>query len=116
MIDPITADELRAAVCEQMLGVWRQRIDDEAWLRPRAYQAFSVLTFCRALYVLRFGTPVSKPRAAAWAETEYPNWAARIEQALAWRADHNDGDPSDTIAFMREAFAEVRKACEDCGL
>jgi hypothetical protein len=97
-----------------MLGVWRTRIDDEGWLRPKAYQAFSVLTFCRALYALHFGTVASKPQAAAWAETVYPGWKPTIEQALAWRADHEDGDSAETIAFMREALAEVRRQCEEC--
>jgi hypothetical protein len=114
LIDSVSPDELRAAACEQMLGVWRTRIDDEGWLRPKAYQAFSVLTFCRALYALHFGTVASKPQAAAWAETVYPGWKPTIEQALAWRADHEDGDSAETIAFMREALAEVRRQCEEC--
>jgi Aminoglycoside adenylyltransferase, C-terminal domain len=88
-------------------------VDDEAWLRPRAYQAFTVLTFCRALYVLHFGAVTSKPQAAAWAETAYPRWKPQIEQSQAWRADHTDGDPRETISFMREALDEVRRQCSE---
>src|SRR5262245_21711316 len=60
LIDPVSPEELRAAICEQILGVWRTRADDEDWLRPKAYQAFSVLTLCRALYALQHGSLVSK--------------------------------------------------------
>ncbi len=114
LTDPVSSAELRSAVCEQMLGFWQERVEHEAWLRPRAYQAFTVLTFCRALYVLHFGTVASKPQAAAWAETAYPRWKPQIGHALAWRADHTDADPGETIAFMREALDEVRRQCPEC--
>jgi hypothetical protein len=115
LIDPVSSADLRAAVCAQMLGSWRDRLEDEAWLRPRAYQAFAILTFCRALYTLQHGDVVSKPRAAAWARETYPEWAPMIEQALAWRSDHEGGDPTATIAFLRQAFDQVRQVCWECG-
>lgn len=114
LTDPVSPTELRAAVCEQILGVWRERVDDEAWLRPKAYQAFTILTFCRALYALRFGEVPSKPRAAVWAEMAYPHWKPIIEHALACRADHSDGDATETIVFMREALDEAQRQCSDC--
>jgi hypothetical protein len=52
LIDPITPDDLRAAVLTSMLDDWASRLEPEAdlaWLRPRNYQAFAVLTMCRDL-------------------------------------------------------------------
>ena len=57
-------------------------------LRMREYQAFTILTMCRALYTLDRGEIVSKPVAAAWArETLPPSWPDLIATALRWRHD-----------------------------
>jgi hypothetical protein len=97
LIDPIGPDELREAVLASMLGDWAGRAagGDVAWLRPRNYQAFAVLTMCRDLYVLDRGVLVSKPAAAAWARSRLgPPWAALVERALGWRADERVDDDS----------------------
>jgi hypothetical protein len=97
LIDPIGPDELREAVLASMLGDWAERAasGDVAWLRPRNYQAFAVLTMCRDLYVLDRGVLVSKPAAAAWARSRLgPPWAALVERALGWRADERVDDDS----------------------
>ena len=97
LIDPIGPDELRAAVLASMLGDWAERAGggEVAWLRPRNYQAFAVLTMCRDLYVLERGVLTSKPAAAAWARARLgPPWAALVERALGWRADERVDDDS----------------------
>ena len=113
LIDPIGADELRAAVLASMLGDWAERAGgrDVAWLRPRNYQAFAVLTMCRDLYVLERGVLVSKPVAAAWARSWLgPPWAALVERALGWRADERTGDDSlaRTLGFVGHAVELAR--------
>jgi hypothetical protein len=40
------------------------RIPDDA---PPGWQAYAILTTCRALYAIRFGERASKRAAAAWA-------------------------------------------------
>jgi hypothetical protein len=103
LIDPIGPDELRAAVRASLAGVWDLEGRDVAWLRPRNYQAFAVLSMCRDLYVLEHGTPVSKPAAAAWASRRLgPPWPAMIERALAWRSDQrvDDRHLPETLAFV----------------
>jgi Domain of unknown function (DUF4111) len=93
LIDPIGPDELRAAVQASLLGYWTERTRDAAWLRPRHYQAFAVLTMCRDLYVLEHGVLGSKPVAAAWAARRLgPPWDAQVERALGWRADERADD------------------------
>jgi hypothetical protein len=113
LIDPIGPDELRAAVLASMLGDWAERAGggDVAWLRPRNYQAFAVLTMCRDLYALERGVLVSKPVAAGWARARLgPPWAALVERALAWRADERVDDPAlaGTLGFVGHAVELAR--------
>jgi hypothetical protein len=55
-------------------------------LQDRKNQACAILTMCRALYTCRCdGEQVSKKRAALWAQSELPEWAGLVANALAWR-------------------------------
>lgn len=110
LIDPISPQELREAVREQLRIRWQSSLlADTEWLRPRNYQAFAVLTFCRALYTLHDGTISSKPQAAAWAQTHYPQWRPIIERSLAWRSQVEKDDLTETLAFLQEALTEALK-------
>jgi hypothetical protein len=113
LIDPIGADELRAAVVASMVGYWTERARDPAWLRPRCYQAFAVLTMCRDLYCLEHGELVSKPVAAAWAGASLePPWPAMVGRALAWRSDQRPDHQHlpETLRFVANAVQLARKA------
>lgn len=83
-IDPISADDLRHDV-RAIAREWLTRLHaDPGPLRHRGYQAYTVLTLCRMLYTLEFGTIVSKPAAARWAQQALgPRWAPLIARALA---------------------------------
>jgi len=86
---------------------------DTGWLRPRNYQAFAVLTMCRALHVLEEGAVVPKPEAAAWAMGHLsPPWPAQVERALAWRADErvDDRHLPETLRFVAHAVDLARSA------
>lgn len=92
LIDPVQPDDLREAVRGILREWWAPMLADPAFLRRREYQAFAVLSMCRALYTLRYGTLVSKPAAARWAWAAIDaGWVALIERSLAWQAD-DDGD------------------------
>jgi hypothetical protein len=85
LIDPIQADDLRRAEQATLREWWQPQLEDPSRLRSRRYQAYAVLTMCRALYMLEHGTVVTKAVAAQWAqETLGERWAALIERALAW--------------------------------
>ena len=85
LIDAIPPDDLRHALRAMLREWWRPQLDDHTLLRSRKYQAYAVLTMCRALYTLEHGTIVTKTTAAQWAqETLGERWAALIERALAW--------------------------------
>jgi len=116
LIDPIGPGELRAAVRASMLDDWAERVAegaDVAWLRPRGYQAFAILTMGRNLYVLEHGVLVSKPAAAAWAARRLgPPWLRQVERAMAWRADERVDDQRlpETLALVAAAVDLARAA------
>jgi hypothetical protein len=91
LIDPVYGEEIRAAVLGILHEWWFPMLDDPAWLRENGghYQAFAVVTMCRVLHALEHGSIVSKPAAAAWAQTRFGDrWNALIEKALAARFAH----------------------------
>ena len=117
LIDPVSPQQLRDAVCQQMSDVWRRRIDDsyDHWPRPRLYPAFAVLTLCRALYTLQHGAYCSKPAAATWASEQYRTWQPIIAWALTHRADHEDttsAEFSAALTMLREALTEAQSQCD----
>jgi hypothetical protein len=113
LIDPIGPAQLRAAARANLLDFWAGQLDgpDPAWLRPRNYQAFAVLSLCRALYTVEHGEVVSKPAAAAWASRRFdPPWPELVARALAWRADPHPDDAglADTLRLVADAAARAR--------
>ncbi|MEZ4669269.1 MAG: DUF4111 domain-containing protein [Anaerolineae bacterium] len=55
------------------------------------YQAYAVLTLCRALYTTRNREQVSKKRAAEWAMEQLPEQAGLIQRAMVGRTEpHNN--------------------------
>ena len=112
LIDPVSSDDLTAAVRQALDDFWRMPRDgpEPEWLRTRAYQAFAILTMCRALYTLAHGTVASKPTAAAWAQqTLPPPCPALIAKALVWRHDTRPDDMTAMLAFIRYTIEEAEK-------
>jgi predicted nucleotidyltransferase len=106
LIDPVSPDDVRAAVRDALNGFWRMQLTEPEErlhrLHLREYQAFAILTMCRALYTLDHGDVVSKPVAAAWAqETFPPPWPTLIAKALRWRHDTRPDDMTEMLAFVR---------------
>lgn len=117
LIDPVSPDDLRAAVRDALDGFWRVQLTEPEGRLPRLhmreYQAFAILTMCRALYTLDHGEVVSKPGAARWArETLPPPWPDLIAKALRWRHDTRADDLTETLAFIRYT---IERAAEMAG-
>jgi predicted nucleotidyltransferase len=100
IIKPIPKEEFVHAAVEH-IKKWRAWITDTRHSRP--YQSYAILTACRALYVYKNGEQVSKKRAAAWAETELPEWASLIASALKWRDEARTGKEVDHEATFPQA-------------
>ena len=68
LIAPISPDEIRQAIIE-VLPLWvKPIVEDPTQIKSRGYQSFIVLSLCRMLYTLQYGTIVSKRVAALWGQ------------------------------------------------
>ncbi len=113
LIDPVTPDELRAAAIDTVLDFWAAQVQgpEPEWLRPRAYQAFAILTMCRARYTIERGKVASKPVAASWACTALgQRWSPLIERALTWRHDARPDDMTEMVRFIQYTVERCRQA------
>lgn len=100
LIDPVAPEELRGAVRGFLREWWGPMLENPMRLQSSEYQAYAVLTMCRALQTLEQGAILSKPAAAHWAQQKFGEpWATVISEALAWR----NGDAFahfDTVAAL----------------
>lgn len=108
LIDPVTPDEIRRSVQSILNEWWWPMLDNPAWIRSVEYQAFAVLTMCRALHALQFGTIASKPAAARWAQATFdPHWSPLIEWAVRWKHGDTEDKLAEVVAFMHYAHERV---------
>lgn len=106
LIDPVPPAEIRQGVRGILQEWWAPMLEDPAFLERREYQAFSVLTMCRALYTLAHGTVTSKPVSTRWARQDLgEKWAPIIDQALAWPQEPQPDILPQTLALIRHTVA-----------
>jgi predicted nucleotidyltransferase len=106
LIDPVSPDDMRQAIID-VLPLWVNPILEEpAQIKSRGYQSFVVLSLCRMLYTLQYGTIVSKRVAAQWGQdTLGKQWKSLIEDA--WLGRQNPGlearpaDINETMDLIR---------------
>lgn len=107
LIAPITRAEFAECVRDYAAELG-DRIRD---VPDRKYQAYAILTMCRALHLHRTGEQASKRQAALWAQEELPQWSVLIQSALAWReawreqhADHavTQAETIRFVSFVRD--------------
>lgn len=104
LIDPIAPDDLRSATAQLLQGWWRSLLQDPVRLSDSEYQAYAILTMCRALYTLETGAIATKPQAARWAQGRIgARWGGLIAEALAWR----HGVKLDRLSEVREFIRET---------
>ncbi|MDP9312773.1 MAG: DUF4111 domain-containing protein [Chloroflexota bacterium] len=113
LIDPITPTDLRQAMVS-MLPAWTAALlNDPGHMRPRGYHSYLILSLCRVLYTLHFGTVASKPEAAQWARASLEErWGTLIDRA--WegryaRGDASDQDIRETIEFIRYTLEQSQR-------
>ena len=115
LIDPISPGDLRGAQRAMLQEWWEPQLQDHTRLRSREYQAYAVLTMCRALYTLEHGTIVTKPVAARWAQdTLNRRWAACIERALAWPRGPQPDELSQTLDLIRYTLERAHSSAHPC--
>lgn len=112
LIDPVTKAEFKQAV-EELTIEWERWITNLEVMRPRKYQAYSILTMCRILYAFRNGYVISKIEAADWAKIELPEWSNLIDEAVSWRKDwrnenvDHDSTLPETLRFIRLVIKQI---------
>jgi hypothetical protein len=123
LIDFVSADEIRGAVLAVLQEWWFPMLDDPAWLRDHdsGYHAFAVITMCRVLHALEYGTIVSKPKAVQWARTRLPDpWRQLIDKAVAASLHEKQADflveTLDFIRFTKEQTIKFEKQTNETGM
>ena len=101
LIDPVSPAELQQAVRGTLREWWSPPFAEPERFKSREYQAYAVLTMCRALYTLQYGAVVSKPIAARWALASLDKqWSPLIARALAWPREPQPDYLDETVRFI----------------
>ena len=85
LIDPVSASDMQQAAYGILDNWWRPQLVNHSNLVEDEYQAYAVLTMCRAFYTIQMVDVVPKAEAANWFCTEYPEWKGLVEKAFDWR-------------------------------
>ncbi len=102
LIDAIQPDDIRQAILGFLNEWWLPMLKQPSRLSSMEYQAYAILTMCRALYTLETGTIISKPAAARWAqETLGEQWSTLIHWALRWQTKSPSDSMNKTLDFIR---------------
>jgi Domain of unknown function (DUF4111) len=113
LIDPVSPDDLRQAMRAVLRDWAAPMLNDPAQKRHRGYQSYVVLSLCRILYTLQYGTVVGKPVAARWAQEALgQRWTPLIKRA--WVGRHNPRLKAE-VEDVRETLELIRYALERGG-
>ncbi len=113
LIDPVSPQEIRQAVLGILAEWWAPMLQDAAFLTRVEYQAFAVLTMCRALHTLEHAEIGTKTQAARWAlKSLAPRWQGLIRAALAWPEGDQRDRLEETLDFIRYTLERSRRAHE----
>jgi predicted nucleotidyltransferase len=117
LIDVVSPDDIRGAVLGVLREWWFPMLADPSWLREHGnkYQAFAIITMCRVLHALEYGTVTSKPKAVRWALEKLSDpWAPLIDQAVAASEQRSEDDFLEEtlrlIRFVREKTTQFEKS------
>lgn len=109
IVPPITTGELRAAQIGTLRASWLPQLEFPGRLLDRAYQAYAVLSMCRALCLLALGTVVTKPEAAAWAMRGpyLEHWRPLVRSAVAYPGGRQPDQRAATLDFIGFTLEEA---------
>ena len=107
VIDPISLDEFIAAVRNHAVQ-WGDYVTSTREHPPG--RSYAILTLCRALYTSELHEQPSKKKAAQWAATQLPQWAALIDQAWVARTLPDPIYPpyEDTVQFVHTVRDRIK--------
>jgi len=112
IIDPVSPGDLRQVMLVILKGWAAQILENPSEIRQRGGQTYTVLSICRILYTLQYGSVVSKHLATRWAQENLCNrWEPLIERT--WEGRHNPGvdaspeEVNETLGFIRYALEYI---------
>jgi len=109
LIDPVAPIEIQKAISGYLCEWWKPLLDHPARLDSSKYQAYAILSMCRALYTLEYDTIASKQVSARWTQENFGRrWSGLIAEALAWRPDVVLDRKNETIDFIRFTIEEYQ--------
>ena len=101
---------LKSGCAGELHEWWSPMLHDPDRLHSSEYRAYAILTMCRMLHTLQYGTVVSKPVAARWAqEILGKQWEALIKKALAWQHQAKFNNMNETLDFIRYTLERSRQ-------
>jgi hypothetical protein len=109
LIDPVKPNDLRKAVINELREWWQPMLDDLSFLLRDDYQAFAILTMCRALYTLEKVEIASKKTSATWAQSKFKQKSQLIEKAMAWKEGVNMDSIGATMDFIRFTIEKSKR-------
>ena len=109
VVAPVTNGEPRDAVIGNLRDWWRPQLEYPGQFLKRTYQAYAVLTMCRALCMLATGELVTKPDAASWAmRGPYLDvWHPLIQSAVGYPGGLQPDQRLPTLDFIRFTLEEA---------
>jgi predicted nucleotidyltransferase len=108
LIAPISTGEIRQSIVTGLIEDWTPKLDEREWLIPLGHQPFIVVTCCRALYTLKYGTVKSKPVSARWAlQALDKQWRKLIESAMLWHHGMPPGNIEETLKMMKYTLEQA---------
>jgi Domain of unknown function (DUF4111) len=109
IVPSVTTGELREAQIGTLRDWWQPQLEFPGQFLKRFYQAYAVLTMCRALCLLATGEVVTKPEAASWAlrGPYLEAWRALIKSAIAYPGGAQPDQRPATLDFIRFTLEEA---------
>jgi Domain of unknown function (DUF4111) len=109
IVPPVSGGELRDAVLGNLREWWLPQLEYPGQFLKRGYQAYAVVTMCRALCLLTTGELVTKPEGAAWALSGLylELWHPLIETAIAYPGGAQADERLPTLDFIRFTLEEA---------
>jgi predicted nucleotidyltransferase len=109
IVRAVSTGELRAAQIGTLRVSWLPQLEFPGRFLDRGYQAYAVLTMCRALCLLAIGKVVTKPEAAAWAlrGPYLESWRSLVRSAIAYPGGRQPDQRAATVEFVRFTLEEA---------
>lgn len=109
LIDPISVNDIQQAILGFLNEWWSPMLSNSTRLQNPEYQAYTILTMCRALYTLENGKIASKPISAKWVQKEHNQWQNLIKWALSWNQNIQEDKFDETKEFIRYTLHTASK-------